>query len=160
LYRIGAVAFVSLLLAVGWRGPGAKLQAETLGAGVAGSEYEKVFDQYRESILVTMRQRKIRGLSITVVDREGVLWAAGFGKTGKGSQAVTPQTLFSIQSLQHGNSKTLVPIWSWVYWETTSQVARTAQNVVAPGRVERFVHLPAGATDRRRTPQSVGRTVP
>jgi CubicO group peptidase (beta-lactamase class C family) len=79
-------------------------------AGVAGSEYEKVFERFRETIPGRMKEHKIPGLSIAVVDREGVLWAAGFGKTGKGSQAVTPQTLFSIQSMSKTFTATAVMI--------------------------------------------------
>ena len=64
-----------------------------------GPAYRKVFDKVAESIPQRMKQNGIPGLSIAVVDRRGILWSAGFGRTGRGSQPVTPETLFSIQSM-------------------------------------------------------------
>lgn len=85
-----------------------------LGAGLlgaeprSGAEYQRVFERYRESIPARMKQCKIPGLAIAVVDREKVLWSAGFGQTGKGNQAVTPETLFSIQSMSKTFTATAV----------------------------------------------------
>jgi len=109
-YCVVAVGVACLALAAGRGWAKAEVHGETARKGVTGSEYEKVFDQYRESIPGRMKEHKIPGLSIAVVDREGVLWAAGFGKTGKGSQAVTPQTLFSIQSMSKTFTATAVMI--------------------------------------------------
>ena len=108
LYGVGAIGVVSLILVVGRGGAEVKLGAQTVRADVAGSEYQKVFDQYRESIPARMKKSKIPGLSIAVVDREGVLWSAGFGRTGKGHQAVAPETLFSIQSMSKTFTATAV----------------------------------------------------
>jgi len=55
-----------------------------------------------------MDQHKIPGLSLAVVDREGILWAAGFGRTGWTKQRVTPETLFSIQSMSKTFTATAV----------------------------------------------------
>ncbi|MHC4437015.1 MAG: serine hydrolase domain-containing protein, partial [Planctomycetota bacterium] len=55
-----------------------------------------------------MKRHKIPGLSIAVVDRDGILWSAGFGRTGKGKQPVTPETLFSIQSMSKTFTATAV----------------------------------------------------
>jgi len=49
-----------------------------------------------------MKEHKIPGLSIAVVDREDILWTAGFGSCDSDSwhkQPVTRDTLFSIQSM-------------------------------------------------------------
>ncbi len=105
---VGAVGAGLLLVAAGRGGAEARLHGETVRAAVAGSQYQKVFDQYREAMPARMKQRKIPGLAIAVVDREGMLWAAGFGRTGKGNQAVTPETLFSIQSMSKTFTATAV----------------------------------------------------
>ena len=110
MYCIAAVGVGLLLLAAGRGAAEARPHGETVRAGVAGSPYEKVFDQWREAMPGRMKQHKIPGLAIAVVDREGVLWSAGFGRTGKGSQAVTPQTLFSIQSMSKTFTATAVMI--------------------------------------------------
>jgi len=75
-----------------------------------GSAYRQVFDPYRESIPETMRAQKIPGIAVAVVDREGILWTAGFGRTGQGSQPATPDTLFSIQSMSKTFTATAVMI--------------------------------------------------
>jgi CubicO group peptidase (beta-lactamase class C family) len=97
-------ALVLLALAIVGCNPSAKLQAEFVRPDGIGAEYQKLFDEYRESIPKEMDEHKIPGLSIAVVDRGGFLWTAGFGRTGKGNQPVTPETLFSIQSM----SKTFI----------------------------------------------------
>jgi CubicO group peptidase (beta-lactamase class C family) len=89
--------------------PTAKLGGEFLQLGLS-SEYREIFDAYRESIPATMRDHKIPGLSVAVVDRDGILWTAGFGQTGKGSQPVTPDTVFSIQSMSKTFTATAVMI--------------------------------------------------
>jgi len=68
----------------------------------------KVFDKCAESIPARMKEHHIPGLSIAVVDRDGILWSAGFGRTGRGSQPVTPETLFSIQSMSKTFTATAV----------------------------------------------------
>jgi len=55
-----------------------------------------------------MKKHKIPGLSIAIVDRDGILWSAGFGRTGRGKQPVTPETLFSIQSMSKTFTATAV----------------------------------------------------
>lgn len=103
--------FIHMILSVAIAGCGssAKLQAEFVRAGIE-PDYQKVFDEYRESIPEKMKSHKIPGLSIAVVDTNGILWTAGYGKTGKGSQAVTPETLFSIQSMSKTFTATAVMI--------------------------------------------------
>ena len=101
--------FVLLFLVVGCA-PSAKLQREFRRPTGIGPGYRKVFVKYSASIPERMKQHRIPGLSITVVDREGILWAAGFGRTGKGNQPVTPETLFSIQSMSKTFTATAVMI--------------------------------------------------
>jgi CubicO group peptidase (beta-lactamase class C family) len=92
------VILVFLAVAIAGCGSSVKLQAEFVRAGI-DPDYQEVFDEYRESIPEKMKSHKIPGLSIAVVDTNGILWTAGYGKTGKGNQPVTPETLFSIQSM-------------------------------------------------------------
>ena len=71
-------------------------------------EHHTVFDRYRETIPKTMREHRIPGLSIAVVDREGTLWIAGFGVTSRAGHEVTPNTMFSIQSMSKSFTATAV----------------------------------------------------
>jgi len=102
LYRGNAIIVLILILftliVVGCT-PSAELQKEFSRPTGTSPACRKVFDKYRVSIPERMNKHKVPGLSIAVVDRDGVLWSAGFGRTGRGSEPVTPQTLFSIQSM-------------------------------------------------------------
>ena len=111
-YRIVTVVLTLMILAMVIAGccSSTKLQGEIIRPAGIGSDYQRVFDEYRESIPETMGKHKIPGLSIAVIDRDGILWAAGFGKTGKGNQPVTPETLFSIQSMSKTFTATAVMI--------------------------------------------------
>ncbi|MBW8035783.1 MAG: beta-lactamase family protein [Planctomycetes bacterium] len=85
-----------------------KLQEEytrdSLSSGI-----QTVFDGYRQSIPEIMTKHKIPGLSIAVVDHEGILWTAGFGYTDKDKKTpVTPETIFSIQSMSKTFTATAV----------------------------------------------------
>ena len=93
--------------------PSARLHDESLRVDL-GLKYADIFEEYRESIPAAMREQKIPGLSIAVVDREGILWTAGFGRTGDWGQPVTPDTLFSIGSISKTfSSKSCTVISSW-----------------------------------------------
>lgn len=85
-----------------------KLQSEFSRPTEINPAYRKVFDKSSESIPERMKQNGVPGLSIAVVDRRGILWSAGYGRTGRGSQPVTPETLFSIQSMSKTFSATAV----------------------------------------------------
>ncbi len=41
----------------------------------------KTLDQYRQNIAKKMTKNKIPGLSLALVDRDGIMWSAGFGYT-------------------------------------------------------------------------------
>lgn len=87
--------------------PSAKLQVEFIRPD-SGASYLELFDTYRKLIPAKLKEDKIPGLSITIVDREGIVWTAGFGQTGRGNQPVTPDTLFSIQSMSKTFTATAV----------------------------------------------------
>jgi len=86
------------------------LQREFVRPTGIGPEYRNVFDEVAESIPERMKQNKIPGLSIAVVDSNGILWSAGYGRTGRGKHPVTPETLFSIQSMSKTFTATAVMI--------------------------------------------------
>lgn len=59
-----------------------------------------VIDALREDIKGRMDRSMIPGLSIAIVDEDRIVWSEGFGVTERnGTQRVTPDTLFSMQSI-------------------------------------------------------------
>jgi CubicO group peptidase (beta-lactamase class C family) len=69
----------------------------------------EIIEKYRASIPQLMKKDEIPGLSIAVVNRTRILWAAGFGTTDTdGKTAITPDTLFSLQSASKSITATLV----------------------------------------------------
>jgi CubicO group peptidase (beta-lactamase class C family) len=97
--RTRRVGLVSLLLLVA--ACGSPTVASTPGVTAAPSEATAaVIDDYRARVPALMKEQGIPGLAVAVVDDTGVVWAEGFGVTdGVGSDRVTPDTLFSIQSM-------------------------------------------------------------
>ena len=85
-----------------------KLQREFYRPAGISPVCREVFGKCSESMPDRMKKHKIPGLSIAVVDRDGILWSAGFGRTGRGKQPVTPETLFSIQSMSKTFTATAV----------------------------------------------------
>ena len=57
-----------------------KLQDEYIRSGLSQGMYS-VFDKYRQRIPKIMAKDKVPGLSLALVDRDDILWAAGFGYT-------------------------------------------------------------------------------
>jgi len=83
-----------------------KLQDEYIRPDLSTGMYG-VFDKYRQFFPEIMAKDKIPGLSIALVDRDGILWAAGFGYTDYNRKTpVTTDTLFSIGSI----SKTITSV--------------------------------------------------
>ena len=73
-----------------------------LSQGICG-----VFDKYRQFFLEMMAKEKIPGLSIALVDRDGILWTAGFGYTDYNRKTpVATDTIFAICSM----SKTITAV--------------------------------------------------
>jgi CubicO group peptidase (beta-lactamase class C family) len=76
-------------------------------APVVSATIADVVTHYRQEIPRRMQQEHIPGLALAVVDDQGILWAEGFGYTDWDSQIpVTPDTLFSIQSMSKSFSAT------------------------------------------------------
>ena len=76
-----------------------KLQDEYIRSGLSQGMC-RVFDKYRQLYPEMMVEREVPGLSIALVDREGILWSAGFGYTDYSRKtAVTTDTLFNICSM-------------------------------------------------------------
>ena len=72
-------------------------------------DWHVVFEKYRQSIVEGMNEDKLPGLSIALVDREGLIWSAGFGYTDYDrTMPVTPDTIFSIQSMSKTFTATVV----------------------------------------------------
>jgi CubicO group peptidase (beta-lactamase class C family) len=66
-----------------------------------------VFDKYRQFFPEVIAKDKIPGLSLALVDRDGILWAAGFGYTDYDKKIpVTADTIFAICSM----SKTITAV--------------------------------------------------
>lgn len=96
---IMTVCMVSVIAITGCRSVSPKLQDECIRPGLSQGMYG-VFDKYRELYPEMMVERKVPGLSIALVDREGILWSAGFGYTDYGRKTpVTIDTLFNICSM-------------------------------------------------------------
>ncbi len=72
-------------------------------------DFTPVIDDFRRSIACHMKEHKIPGLTIALVDRENVLWQAGFGvRDRKSGDPVTLATPFSIQSISKHLTATAV----------------------------------------------------
>ena len=70
---------------------------------------QSIIEDYNQRIPAIMREEKIPGLSIALVDDQQVLWSAGFGVTEKGGRTpVVTKTLFSIQSMSKSVTATAV----------------------------------------------------
>jgi CubicO group peptidase (beta-lactamase class C family) len=76
---------------------------------IASDEIAEIIEQYRQEIPQRMQQENVSGLAIVVVDDQNTLWAEGFGHTDWDRRIpVTPNTLFSIQSMSKSFTATAV----------------------------------------------------
>ncbi len=83
-----------------------KLQDEYVRPGLSDGFYD-VFGKYRQYFPEVMVKDKIPGISIAYFDRDGILWAAGFGYTDYNKKTpVTTDTIFAICSM----SKTITAV--------------------------------------------------
>ena len=71
----------------------------TSAAAPGDSAVATMIATYREQIPKLMAGQDVPGLSIVVVDRDRVLWAEGFGNRDDQRDPVTPDTIFSLQSM-------------------------------------------------------------
>jgi len=100
------VCILSAITITGCRSVSPKLQDEYTRPGLSQG-MRRALDEYRQSIPKMMAEDKIPGFSIALVDREGILWTAGFGYTDYNRKTpVTTDTLFSIGSI----SKTITAV--------------------------------------------------
>jgi CubicO group peptidase (beta-lactamase class C family) len=87
-----------------------KLQDEYIRPGLSESMC-RVFDKYRQRIPEIMAEDKVPGLSLALVDRDGIRWAAGFGYTDYDLKTpVTTETIFAICSISKTITATAVMI--------------------------------------------------
>jgi len=69
-------------------------------AQTVAPEYAPLVAALRDTVRRVMAAESIPGVAIAVVDTGGILWMEGFGSTDRsGAVPVTPQTLFSVQSM-------------------------------------------------------------
>ena len=76
-----------------------KLQDEYIRKNI-NQEMHVVFDEYRQAAQKFMTDEKVQGASIALVDRDGILWSAGFGHTDRDQKKpVTTETIFAAMSI-------------------------------------------------------------
>lgn len=117
LCRYAATARVVLLLAIAAcvLPSGSLLHAESLKAdGFArpglDPKIEAAIDEFSSSVPEILERGEVPGAAIALVDDQGVVWTQGFGRTGRGRQAVTPDTPFLICGLSKLITATTVMI--------------------------------------------------
>ena len=87
-----------------------KLQDEYMRPGLSEG-MRSVFDKYRQLIPKKMTQNKVPGHSFALVDRDGIMWAGGFGYTDYDRKTpVTTDTLFLICSMSKSITATAVMV--------------------------------------------------
>ncbi|MGA7925678.1 MAG: serine hydrolase domain-containing protein [Candidatus Sulfotelmatobacter sp.] len=97
--RMLGSAVLVCLIAVSISG-GAVLHGQTVQDPDRPLTRASVIKYLKEQIQKRMDASKIPGLAIALVDGDKVAWSEGFGYTERGgSQTVTPDTLFSMQSI-------------------------------------------------------------
>ena len=107
---IVAMSVLSAITITGCRSVSPKLQDEYIRPSLSQGMYS-FFDKYRQLFPEMMAKDKIPGISIALVDREGILWAAGFGYTDYNRKmAVTTDTMFLICSMSKTITATAVMI--------------------------------------------------
>ncbi|GAA1971518.1 hypothetical protein GCM10009798_35510 [Nocardioides panacihumi] len=95
--RLGVIAFALALAA-----PLLPVGAASAAAPAAASGDDVVATMiatYRQRIPELMAEQHVPGLAIAVVDRHRVLWTEGFGNRDDHGDPVTPDTIFSVQSM-------------------------------------------------------------
>lgn len=103
---IVAMSILSAITITGCRSVSPKLQDEYIRPGL-NLGMLRVFDEYRQTVSEMMTETKTPGVSLAIVDREGILWTAGFGYTDfDKKKPVTTDTLFLICSM----SKTVTSV--------------------------------------------------
>jgi CubicO group peptidase (beta-lactamase class C family) len=108
--QLVVVAILLVLFGSGCKTISPKLQDKYIRPGLSQGMYS-FFDKYRQLYSEMMVKDKIPGLVVTVVDRDGILWAAGFGYTDYSRKTpVTTDTMFDICSMSKPVTATAVTI--------------------------------------------------
>lgn len=95
LKKIFALCLVTVLLAAT-----ACTQASNPSSPITSDAIADIIAKYRQEIPQRMQQENVPGLAIAVVDDQNILWEEGFGYSDWDHRIpVTPNTLFSIQSM-------------------------------------------------------------
>jgi CubicO group peptidase (beta-lactamase class C family) len=77
-----------------------RIPVQELRADDLAPDLDSLFDEYGAVIRDSMASHGVPGLSIVIVDRERILWTAGFGvRDRETGEPVTPETVFSVQSI-------------------------------------------------------------
>ena len=106
----GKIAFLVSLLALGHlAGPGIpgldaqepdRIPVHQDRADDLAPELDSLFDDWQDEIRQRMAAHDVPGLAFAVVDRERIFWTAGFGvRDRETGEPVTPETIFSVQSI-------------------------------------------------------------
>jgi CubicO group peptidase (beta-lactamase class C family) len=104
-----AVALAMYLWGLGTAADAYHLQKEFRAEAGVSAEMGQVIDGQCVSIVERMRKHKIPGAAVALVDRDRILWVAGFGYTDTDKQKpVDPETIFSIQSMSKTFTATAV----------------------------------------------------
>src|SRR6266508_5079474 len=83
--------------------------ASNPSSSITSDDIAGIIEQYRQEIPQRMQQENVPGLAIVVVDDQNILLAEGFGYTDWGRRTpITPDTLFSIQSMSKSFTATAV----------------------------------------------------
>jgi len=99
-----------LICNTGCRTVNPKLQDEYIRPGLSQGMCG-VFDKYRQLIPKKMAEDKLPGFSFALVDRDGILWAVGFGYTDYDLKTpVTTDTMFAICSISKTFTATAVMV--------------------------------------------------
>ncbi len=107
---IATLAFVTVFLGLGCNSISPKLQDEYVRSGL-NQGMADVIDKVRQSIPEAMLEDEAPGMSIALIDRDGILWAAGFGYTDyRRKTPVTTDTLFAICSISKTITATAVMV--------------------------------------------------
>jgi CubicO group peptidase (beta-lactamase class C family) len=86
------------------------LQDEYRRAGLSEGMSETL-NQYRQTVITKMSKNTIPGISLALVDRDGIIWSAGFGYTDYSrNKPVTADTLFLINSMSKTITATAVMV--------------------------------------------------
>ncbi len=65
-------------------------------------------DRLSHELPALLAEHDVPGLAVGICDPSGLLWSAGFGRIGRDGAAITPQTMFSVQSVSKLYSATVI----------------------------------------------------